>query len=127
MSTYTEKLKDPRWQKRRLEIMDRDKWTCQWCGRKDLTLNVHHMQYSGDPWEADSAALITLCENCHFAEGGLPSLLDPFPKHGVLKLDIASVLMAIDYVFENTSRKDKRVLLQEIIDSIREKEEDHNG
>jgi len=27
--TYSEKLKDPRWQKKRLEILSRDNFTCE--------------------------------------------------------------------------------------------------
>lgn len=32
MSEYKEKLKDPRWQKKRLQIFERDDWCCQKCG-----------------------------------------------------------------------------------------------
>lgn len=64
--TYSEKLKDPRWQKKRLEIMDRDEWQCQFCLDKESTLNVHHLEYNGNPWEANSDQLVTLCEDCHF-------------------------------------------------------------
>lgn len=65
--TYSEKLKDPRWQKLRLEILNRDEWTCQYCGAKDKTLHVHHYAYpkSGNPWDADGGDLNTLCEDCH--------------------------------------------------------------
>jgi len=48
MSKYFEKFKDPRWQKKRLEIMERDQWTCQDCGSTDRSLNVHHMRYFAD-------------------------------------------------------------------------------
>lgn len=63
--TYSEKLKDPRWQRRRLEILERDGWTCQHCDSKDKTLHVHHKWYDGDPWESQDQALETLCEDCH--------------------------------------------------------------
>jgi hypothetical protein len=63
--TYSEKLKDPRWQKKRLEIMQRDNFTCQICGDKESTLHVHHYDYMGDPWEIENRCLKTLCENCH--------------------------------------------------------------
>ena len=63
--TYPEKLKDPRWQKKRLEIMERDNWTCQNCDNKDSTLNVHHWIYGKNPWDSDSEHLTTLCEKCH--------------------------------------------------------------
>lgn len=66
MSTYPEKLRDPRWQKKRLEIMERDGFRCRICHSEEETLNVHHIVYrSGDPWDAASKNLVTLCENCH--------------------------------------------------------------
>lgn len=64
--TYSEKLKDPRWQKKRLQIMDRDGFTCQCCGDKETTLNIHHKKYNGDPWEASENDLMTVCEDCHY-------------------------------------------------------------
>ncbi len=66
--TYSEKLKDPRWQKRRLEILQRDQWTCQRCGDLESTLHVHHRFYNGEPWEAPDHALITYCAECHASE-----------------------------------------------------------
>lgn len=65
--TYSEKLKDPRWQKKRLEIMQRDKFTCRACDEQKKTLNVHHLNYekNKDPWDYDDLNLVTLCEDCH--------------------------------------------------------------
>jgi hypothetical protein len=65
--TYQEKLLDPRWQKKRLEIFERDQWTCQSCLATDKTLHVHHRFYRPDrePWEYEDIALITLCKDCH--------------------------------------------------------------
>ena len=65
--TYSEKLKDPRWQKKRLEVFERDKWTCQWCGSKETTLHVHHECYEKgeEPWDTDEFLLTTLCADCH--------------------------------------------------------------
>lgn len=65
--TYWEKLKDPRWQKKRLEIMERDKFTCQHCRSKENTLNVDHRIYEKgkEPWEYENHKLVTLCEKCH--------------------------------------------------------------
>ena len=65
--TYLEKLKDPRWQKKRLEILERDNWTCKACGETEKTLHVHHIFYfpKKEPWEIENGFLITLCENCH--------------------------------------------------------------
>lgn len=43
--SYQEWLKDPRWIKRRNEILTRDKNTCQFCGAQDKYLHVHHKYY----------------------------------------------------------------------------------
>jgi hypothetical protein len=68
--TYSEKLKDPRWQKKRLEILQRDGWACRRCGDKETTLHVHHRRYlpKRDPWDYDPEYLATLCEVCHESE-----------------------------------------------------------
>lgn len=68
--TYSEKLKDPRWQRKRLSIFDRDNWTCQSCNRVDLTLNIHHLKYlpGAEPWDYDDSLLVTYCELCHNTE-----------------------------------------------------------
>ena len=64
--TYAEKLRDPRWQKKRLQILDRDKWTCQACRATESTLQVHHLYYARlDPWDYPDEVYQTLCERCH--------------------------------------------------------------
>jgi len=65
--TYAEKLQDPRWQKKRLEILQRDNFRCTCCGDDKATLHVHHVKYKGEPWEVDNSLLRTLCNVCHFA------------------------------------------------------------
>lgn len=65
--TYQEKLKDPRWQKKRLKILERDGWMCTNCGADWLSLHIHHKTYikGRDPWEYEDEELSTLCEICH--------------------------------------------------------------
>ena len=72
MSEYSEKLKDPRWQKKRLEILKRDVWTCRSCMSKEKTLQVHHIFYlpNIDPWDIPDGFLITFCESCHKPDQG---------------------------------------------------------
>ena len=67
MKTYAEKLKDPRWQRKRLEIMERDGFTCRDCGTTKNTLAVHHAYYVTGrlPWMYPSWSLTTLCSDCH--------------------------------------------------------------
>ena len=68
--TYSEKLKDPRWQKKRLEILDRDGWACRECGNAERTLHVHHTQYAErtDPWDYQDTCYVVLCDICHKEE-----------------------------------------------------------
>lgn len=68
--TYTELLRKPEWQKKRLEIFNRDNFTCQLCGCQDSELQVHHRVYrkGAKPWEYDNSELITLCNRCHESE-----------------------------------------------------------
>jgi 5-methylcytosine-specific restriction endonuclease McrA len=67
---YRRKLKDPRWQKMRLEIFNRDVFKCRYCGDKKETLHVHHLEYLPDldPWQYPMESLITLWESCHEEE-----------------------------------------------------------
>lgn len=61
---------DPRWQKKRLEIMQRDEFTCQCCGSDDKTLHVHHRKYRKEaegPWDYEDDHLVTYCDDCHAA------------------------------------------------------------
>ena len=65
--TYSQKLRDPRWQKKRLEILSRDNFTCQLCNSKETELHVHHEFYikGANPWEYEDSWLITYCKYCH--------------------------------------------------------------
>lgn len=70
-NTYSELLKDPRWQKKRLKILDRDGFECKNCGDTTKTLHVHHRRYINgrNPWEYEDSNLVTLCCDCHKIEG----------------------------------------------------------
>lgn len=65
---YRDKLKDPRWQRKRLEVLQRDSFTCCHCGDDKTELHIHHLKYSGDPWEAKMEDMITVCVHCHNME-----------------------------------------------------------
>lgn len=64
---YSQLLKDPRWQKKRLEIMQRDQFKCIKCNDNESELHVHHITYLKNlkPWEYPDSILVTLCNNCH--------------------------------------------------------------
>ena len=63
--TYSDKLKDPRWQKKRLKILERDNFSCVACGDEETELHVNHLKYTGEPHEAPDEDLETLCKHCH--------------------------------------------------------------
>jgi len=71
--TYSEKLKDPRWQKKRLEVLQRDNFTCQLCGDAETELHVHHHAYlkGCQPWEYELSNFSTFCKHCHAAAESL--------------------------------------------------------
>jgi hypothetical protein len=86
-SSYIEKLRNPKWQKRRLDIMSRDEFTCQSCNDSQSTLNVHHMTYvyGLEPWDYPDTNFITLCEYCHSEEELCKVLTKHFITESLLK------------------------------------------
>lgn len=68
MSTksYKEKLRSPKWQKKRLEILSRDNFTCVLCGDTETELHVNHLKYKDEPFDTPNEDLETLCKHCHY-------------------------------------------------------------
>ena len=63
--TYSQKLRDIRWQRKRLKILERDGWKCQSCGSSDKNIQVHLLHYAKlDPWDYPDNACQTLCDEC---------------------------------------------------------------
>lgn len=65
--TYSEKLKDPRWQRKRLAVFELSSWRCDDCTDNEKTLHAHHKYYvkDKDPWDYPDSAFKTLCDECH--------------------------------------------------------------
>lgn len=101
---YQKKLMDPRWQKMRLYILDRDMFQCQHCLATDKTLHVHHKYYNAsDPWEYPESALITLCYECHYDEGDMLEanskiLIESVKKSGAMAQEMAAIIDGFDNV-----------------------------
>lgn len=63
--TYSEKLRSPLWQKKRLLILERDGWACKSCGTTTQTLQVFHIVHAHrDPWDYPDGCYQTLCITC---------------------------------------------------------------
>jgi hypothetical protein len=71
--SYFELLRDPRWQRKRLEVMEKAEFKCQYCATETETLNVHHKIYrsGADPWDYPNDQLVCICEHCHEEEHAL--------------------------------------------------------
>jgi hypothetical protein len=84
--TYADLLKDPRWQRRRLEVLERAGWACEQCSATTRTLHVHHVRYVRGrmPWAYGDDELQCLCEHCHARQhpekGGLTPLSAIVPR-----------------------------------------------
>lgn len=66
---YWEQLKDPRWQEKRLGILDRAKFRCESCDEKPEgeSLEIHHKYYEKGlmAWDYPDCSLACLCAFCH--------------------------------------------------------------
>lgn len=110
---YVELLKDPRWQKRRLHIFNRDHWACQSCGATEKSLQVHHLRYERGkpPWDSPDDALTTLCDACHWATTDLKRLI----RHLLDRASFASLARVAGYLraMEIQGSPDGRVQLRD--------------
>lgn len=102
MSTYREKLRDPRWQRKRLEVLQRDKWRCTECRVDDKPLHVHHVYYEKgkDPWDYPNEAFVALCDQCHDEEHAQleynkAGLIEEFQKMGFTGKDMDYLAMLL--------------------------------
>lgn len=119
--SYLEKLKDPRWQKLRLQVFERDDFRCTNCYSDTKTLNVHHIHYKGNnPWETPINLLTTLCESCHEAETialkkAEKSLIKELKSIGFMAKDIE--LLSYDFFFLN-KEYDGNIFLPDILSAL---------
>jgi hypothetical protein len=75
--SYSEQLKHPNWQRKRLEAMNHYGFVCARCESTDKMLHVHHRRYVKGrmAWEYSVEELNVLCEGCHSREHDLQDLL----------------------------------------------------
>lgn len=87
--SYKDQLRNPKWQKKRLEIMQRDTFMCQICADTEETLNVHHKRYvkGKKAWEYNNEDLITICETCHRELTAYLKLNGDYDSFSLIKLE----------------------------------------
>jgi hypothetical protein len=65
--TYKDQIKSPKWQKKRLEILNLRGFKCEKCNCDEKQLHVHHRFYlkNRKAWEYDNDVFQVLCYVCH--------------------------------------------------------------
>lgn len=93
--SYAQQLKHPKWQKKRLEVLEAAGWACEWCGDTETTFHVHHKQYrkGAMAWEYAREELAALCEKCHSEEHEAKKELDAL----LAEMDVTSVKRMVGY------------------------------
>lgn len=113
--SYYEKLRDPRWQQMRLQVMERDKFKCTSCGDHTSTLNVHHRvpyRKNTDPWEYELDELTTLCESCHEQLSEMVATCNLIVMGRCWCIDSAGEMVKIMYELDALDPHDLRVAWQ---------------
>ena len=67
MDKWADQYKDPRWQKKRLEVFERAGFRCQNCGNSEKELHAHHLRYKNGAqvWNYENRHIVCLCSKCH--------------------------------------------------------------
>lgn len=108
--TYAQKLKDPRWQKMRLEVLQKADFKCTDCDDETSTLHVHHTEYvwGKNPWEYDPDTLVCLCEACHAEQIGenVKTILRGASYERTLRL--SNLIESIAFLVTTKDRSEKR-------------------
>lgn len=112
---YIELLRHPYWQKKRLEIFNRDNFTCMYCGDTQTNLQVHHLYYRFEllPWQYPNEALETLCDLCHLKAEFLKFVqragLVYLKMNGFASLDTAEIIEFIKFKISNNYHRESVV------------------
>ena len=118
---YKEQIKSPKWQKRRLEILKRDNFTCQICGETEKQLHVHHTIYlSGkEIWDYNDYQLITLCEDCHkaeheldFSNASFTNAIKAAKEKGITNYEIDLILFGLEDLDEFVDSESIQTLIK---------------
>lgn len=120
---YREQFKDPRWQRRRLEILKGADFTCVECGNTMDEFHVHHRYYVPERmvWEYPDFALLAVCHICHEKEHQtvksihfLEQWLDLIEQKGLKQ---ETLLQFVEALY--ASKYDPHCVLQKLTDDVK--------
>ena len=107
MNDFADQYDDPRWQKKRLEILKRENYICQHCKKQKNELRAHHTYYNYNKkiWEYENESLLCLCQRCH---SNLHNFLNQSKTHGLVTRNV-----------ENLTRNFKEIKNSDIINVLK--------
>jgi hypothetical protein len=77
--------------------MQRDNFKCTQCGNTSTTQNVHHWQYSKEPWDAKNEDLTTVCRYCHEEIEQCKNLTKDFLKQSDFRTLLKEIKRLLEY------------------------------
>ncbi|MBY0480833.1 MAG: hypothetical protein K2Q21_05710 [Chitinophagaceae bacterium] len=103
--SYSEKLKNPLWQKKRQYVLKRAENNCEDCGKTNVPLDIHHCYYvyGLEPWQYPYDALKALCRDCHNKRGEIERILRA-NLQSFTYLELSHINGALDTILGNYDR-----------------------
>jgi hypothetical protein len=113
-SSYASQYTNPKWQKCRLEALNRAGFSCSICHDTKTQLHVHHINYERgkDVWDYQNKNFVVLCNQCHEE------------VHAAITVSMKEVRSALSCSSEIEQKKDdiiraaRSVLGVEVADSV---------
>lgn len=123
--SYAEDLKHPRWQERRLRVLEAAGFRCQRCDSNERQLHAHHKVYLRGHrlWDYPDGQLECLCDQCHDAAHAHKERLEvELAKHPTSMLPTITTLMdklgAVMTAVYPAQRTDAQNALQDELDAL---------
>ena len=109
--------RDPRWQKKRLEVLERAEWHCENCGDSESELQVHHAYYTGSkkPWEYPINSLQALCVKCHKSA---EELRQDAKKIGMFPMEVQESFALLIKAFELMENNGDRIINSQFVNDL---------
>jgi hypothetical protein len=131
--TYKEQLAHPLWQKKRLQILERDNFTCKVCLDTETQLHIHHKEYKKykKAWEYPDDNFISLCKDCHkiteeYKKSGFTPIVAAKGFIELFEVTVITTILftdrckiaSIDWIFKDGTIENKDILYEERIQEL---------